>query len=101
MHRIHLLVLISLLFACEESKPVPDRDFRQDMRDFVARIRATADMQDPHFILIPQNGQELLSLSGDSDGDPATAYLSAIDGVGREDLFYGYEGGDKETPNGE
>jgi len=27
----------------------------------------------------------------EENGAPATAYLNAIDGVGREDLFYGYD----------
>jgi len=45
---------------------------------------------DTDFILIPQNGQEILTMDGESTGTPATNYINAINGVGREDLFYGY-----------
>ncbi len=74
------------------------RDFRADMRAFVQKISASARGARPGFIIIPQNGHELLSLSPDEAGPPAGDYLAAIDGVGREDLFYGYEDDDRATP---
>ena len=49
----------------------------------------------------PQNGQELLTETGNVYGDLAIEYLNAIDGVGREDLFYGYNGDDIPTPETE
>jgi len=79
----------------------PERDFRQDMRDFVRGISACARAVDPDFLVIPQNGQELLTETGESDGPLQTAYLNAIDGVGREDLFYGYDGDNVPTPPAE
>jgi cysteinyl-tRNA synthetase len=65
-------------------------DFRQHMRDFVQGISTYAKGIDSNFIIIPQNGHELLTENGLEDGPPAEEYLNAIDGVGREDLFYGY-----------
>ena len=53
------------------------------------------------FVIIPQNGIELISLNGDSGGNLAEDYISAIDGVGQEDLFYGYTGDNIATPAGE
>lgn len=48
----------------------------------------------PGFIVIPQNGAELLS---DDGRGPHEAYLAAIDGQGQEDLFYGYARDDRPT----
>jgi cysteinyl-tRNA synthetase len=78
-----------------------DRDYRQAMRDFVQAISADARQIHPGFILIPQNGHELLTDDGETTGSPATAYIAAIDGVGREDLFYGYQADDVPTPQAE
>jgi len=63
--------------------------YKQDMRAFVQNISAYARGVKPGFIVIPQNGHELVTSDGSPAGAPATAYLSAISGVGREDLFYG------------
>jgi len=76
-----------------------ERDYRQEMRDFVRDISAYAGGIRPGFIVIPQNGHELLTETGEETGAPATLYMEAIDGVGREDLFYGYEQDDAATPS--
>jgi cysteinyl-tRNA synthetase len=79
--------------------PLPQgMDFRQEMRNFVSEISGYSKSADPDFIIIPQNGQELVTLNGESDGPISTEYLDTIDGVGREDLFYGYDNDDKATP---
>lgn len=68
------------------------------MRDFVQDISAYAKGIKYDFIIIPQNGHDLLTENGEENGAPAMAYLDAIDGVGREDLFYGYEDDNVSTP---
>lgn len=108
-NRHHALILPGLFFlivvGCGDSgtepNDFPDRDFRQDMRDFVQRISSYASGFDVDFIVIPQNGHELLSTNGESDGPAASAYMDAISGVGREDLFYGYNDDNVTTPAGE
>jgi len=55
----------------------------QEMADFVAAIRAYARAHDPHFYIFAQNAPELASL--------VTAYLDSVDGIGQEDIYYGYE----------
>ena len=98
----HWPVLFLLLIACSDKETkkcdVPDLDFRQEMRDFVQEISAYAKDIDPDFLIVPQNGQEILTTNSDPDGPLATDYIDAIDAVGREDLFYGYTGDDKPTP---
>jgi len=75
-----------------------DPVYRQHMRDFVIAISEYAKSFDPSFLIIPQNGIELVSESTEEDGPPSILYLQAIDANGQEDLFYGYRRDDKETP---
>ncbi|SDF34822.1 cysteinyl-tRNA synthetase, unknown class [Methanolobus vulcani] len=77
------------LDTAEESTSV--MDYRQQMRDFVIGISTYSKQKNPVFIIIPQNGQELLTSGGEPDDPIAQDYISAIDGVGREDLFFGYD----------
>lgn len=86
------------LWACLRPEKEPCDDYRQAMRDFVVRISETARAQDADFIVIPQNGIELVTLGDDADADLSASYLSAIDGHGQEDLFYGYSHDDTPTP---
>ena len=93
------LLFLSLLFFstfCGE-----DRDYKQDMRKFVQDLSAYAKALVPGFLLIPQNGGELLTQNGEEDGWPSEAYIAALDGVGREDLYYGYYEDDLPTPASE
>lgn len=61
-------------------------------------IAASARLRNPSFLVIPQNGTELVTLDGLPTGPPAAGYLAAINGLGREDLFYGYTADDLATP---
>lgn len=61
----------------------PDRaSARADMAAFVTRLAERARQLKPGFLIVPQNGDELLA-------DPA--YRGVIDGIGRESLLYGEE----------
>ena len=73
-------------------------DYRQEMRSFVQGIGVYAESIHPGFLIIPQNGQELLTLDGQANGPLAAPYVAAIDGAGREDLFYGYDDDNVPTP---
>ena len=73
-------------------------DYRKEMRNFVIDISNYAKSNSPGFIIIPQNGIELVTNSGEPDGQPNNDYLNAIDGNGQEDLFYGYNNDDSPTP---
>ena len=100
-----LLLGLSIPSGCslgiDQNTPYPTQDYRQEMRDFVQMISAYAKARNPDFIVIPQNGEELLTQDGSSAGVLAMPYLEAIDGVGREDLFYGYEEDNAPTPDSE
>lgn len=103
--RFRLIFIVCVLqlsvMSChnEEHTTRPDdMDFRQKMREFVIGISEYSKGIHPEFVIIPQNGIELVSSNGQEDGYPHTAYMDAIDGNGQEDLFYGYSGDDKATP---
>lgn len=97
---IAYFLIILLLFTCNGSadKGEEERDYRQEMRDFVINLSTYARTIDNDFIVIPQNGQELLTSNGLSTGTIVSSYIDAIDGIGREDLFYGYEKDNEPTP---
>jgi cysteinyl-tRNA synthetase len=75
--------------------------FKQHMRSFVMDISQYAKSVSENFIVIPQNGPELVTLDGTEEGEPVLEYLNAIDGAGREDLFYGYNADNRATPGSE
>lgn len=94
------LMLTVVLFSCSDDEDEGnsyDEDFKQEMRNFVIGISTYAKSINPDFIIIPQNGQELATSDGEVDGTACLSYLNAIDGVGREDLFYGYDDDDVAT----
>lgn len=73
-------------------------DYKQEMRNFVQEISEYAREQKSGFIIIPQNGVQLVSDNGEWDGKPDLDYLRAIDGLGQESLYYGSNADDINTP---
>ncbi len=59
-----------------------------DMSAFVRRLSTYAKARKPGFLIVPQNGEELVA---------KVDYRQAIDGLAKEDLLYGVE--TPETPN--
>ena len=97
-----LLITMTQLFtmSCEKEEAADNNpvDYRQEMRDFVINLGAYAKKHNVNFMIIPQNGQELITDNGEGNGTPQTAYLQAIDATGRESMFYGYYNDNEETP---
>ena len=97
-----IVITLIVLSGCTSNKEVINEiDYSQSMRDFVQGISEYSKDIDPDFIIIPQNGHELITINGEGTGIPDMDYLNAIDGIGREDLFYGYNEGDEATPASE
>ncbi len=93
-----LLVFLVLNINSDENNSM---DYKEEMRMFVERISGHSRSINPGFYIIPQNGQELLTLDGEENGIHVLKYIKAIDGVGREDLFYGYSRDNRATPKKE
>ncbi len=99
-------VLISLcsISACSNSnlrnKSVASSkiNYRNKMRNFINDISVFAKKQKPNFIIIPQNGHELITKNGSATDKIMAYYLNSIDGLAREDLYYGYKEPNKKTP---
>jgi cysteinyl-tRNA synthetase len=67
------------------------------MREFVGSISEYAKEKHESFIIVPQNGHELVTSNGETDSEVQYDYLAAIDGAGQEDLFFGYDADDRAT----
>ncbi len=92
--RIPIFIFSCLLFLCQNST-AQEVNYRQQMRNLVIEISENAKAKNENFLVIPQNGIELI-LS--ESKNPALNYLKAIDAVGQEDLFYGYPEFNQPTP---
>ncbi|MGA1793423.1 MAG: endo alpha-1,4 polygalactosaminidase [Thermoplasmatota archaeon] len=99
-----LVVVLLLVSGClgdgEEDGHEDVSEPRQKMRDLVIEISEFSKSIDPEFIIVTQNGNELVM----SDTDPFTVdlnYTEHLDGVAQEDLYYGYDSDDEPTPAGE
>ena len=96
-----IIAILLLSVGCKTDPDLKGVNFREEMRTFVREISIYAKNINPDFIMIPQNGIELVTLNGEEGGQPATLYLSNIDAVGQEDLFYGYNSDNQKSPEEE
>ncbi len=99
-----LFILLFFLFiSCNDSTKSEKEDinYRQEMRDFVTEISTFCKNIDSDFIIIPQNGTEIITTNGGHSGTSNLNYLNAIDGIGQESLNYGYSSDNKSTPQDE
>ncbi len=98
-----ILLLVIVLPSCNKDEDLPpdSTNFKEQMRKFVIEISEYSKAINPNFYVIPQNGLELITTTGDEDGQIHSAYSLAIDGHGQEDLIYGYNEDDEATPSSE
>ncbi len=67
------------------SSPSGQIDYRQEMRDFVIRLSDSGKARSSGFLVVVQNGEDIIQEGNQWQKD----YLSAVDGIGREDFLYG------------
>jgi len=94
------LLLVTFFLSCnkeDDDQAIPDTEYKQRMRELVISISRYAKSVNPGFLIIPQNGIELVSSNAEGSGPPHTAYLAAIDANGQEDLLYGYDNDNQAT----
>lgn len=96
---VGIVILLSITALATSCKNEDSIDYRQEMRKFVVGISQNAKSQNPAFQIIPQNGVDLICTDNNPYGSLASEYISAIDGQGQEDLFFGYSRDDKPTPS--
>jgi cysteinyl-tRNA synthetase, unknown class len=98
---ILLLIIISLLSPSGIAKSASVKNqinYRDEMRSLVMLISSRAKQVRPGFVIIPQNAMDLIAVAPDNPkAKLLQQYLSAIDGAGCEELFYGHSGDGQRT----
>lgn len=80
---------------CDTTAPLTGQiNYRDELRNFIQEISSWARTRKPGFIVVAQNSTELLTTTGDTSDPIVPEYLNALDGIGREELYYGYENND-------
>ena len=97
------IIVLSGVTYCQDliNQNLSDSDsffYRDEMRHFIQVISRYSHLFHPYFIIVPQNGLSLLTSNGEPEGVLISKYLSAIDGVGQEELYFGFLGDDEHTP---
>ncbi|AWF81090.1 hypothetical protein BTJ40_09840 [Microbulbifer sp. A4B17] len=98
MRRTFLAALSPLLiFGCSLDD-LPDdfnrssRDYDEEMRYLVEDISAYAKGINRYFLIVPQNGIELITTTTTTTGPVDEDYVYATDGIAQEALFFGANG---------
>lgn len=86
MKFISCMLLTLLVFSCSKERRSTNAGLK--MQDFIVELSEYAKGQKPGFAIIPQNGAELLFRNLDDTEAMDDRLLSAIDGIGIEELFY-------------
>lgn len=85
--QIHIIIVVFVsIFGCSKNKKITLAASR--MQDFVIQIARSARAAKPDFLVIPQNGVELVYVEADRESGFHEQYLQSIDAVGIEELFY-------------
>jgi len=88
--------LVGCTFLLADSEvPLSPRDA---MRTLVVELAEYTRTEAPVFLVIAQNGEELLTTGDTAATSLASDYVAAVDGLGREDLLYGYSNDNGPTP---
>ena len=101
MRRIILVASFLCHLCCTHKVNSNDLEasiYRQEMRRFVKKISAYAKGMNANFLVIPQNAEDIVTAAGNPKEPLDYSYLKAIDGIGRESLFYGYGEDNVVTP---
>ncbi|MFS1526115.1 endo alpha-1,4 polygalactosaminidase [Microbulbifer sp. 2304DJ12-6] len=76
-------------------------DYDQEMRELVEDISSYAKGINRNFIVVPQNGIELVTTTTTITGPVDEGYLNAIDGIAQEAVFFGFANVDQPTRTSE
>lgn len=91
-----LLCIMNLVFfmvGCTVSKG-EKINYKEEMKTLVKEISEYSKSRKEEFIVVIQNAEEVIyNAEGNIDYD----FLEHIDGIGKESLFFGYEGDDEKT----
>ena len=83
-----LTVLITILLFASCSKEKKSDKAALKMQEFIIDISKYAKGINPNFIIVPQNGEELIYKEVNISEGLDESYIEAIDGLGVEDIFF-------------
>jgi cysteinyl-tRNA synthetase, unknown class len=83
---LFIFIFTSVLFSCSNEKGSDQA--AEKMQEFVINIATYARQYNPNFIIIPQNGIELAFNNVEPKDGQNARYMSSINGIGVEELFY-------------
>lgn len=85
--------LVFFMVGCTVSKG-EKINYKEEMKTLVKEISEYSKSRKEEFIVVIQNAEEVIyNAEGNIDYD----FLEHIDGIGKESLFFGYEGDDEKT----
>jgi cysteinyl-tRNA synthetase len=93
-----VVAFVTVVSAAGAALPREASPCRKEMRGFVQRLSAWARKKAPGFVVVPQNGEDLLTDDGEGDGVLVKGYVAAINGQGHEELSFGHDADDQPTP---
>lgn len=96
MRHTWTILIFIYLTACSGDKGT--RDYRDEMRQFVQNISIYARAINPGFIIVPQNGIELITETGNANGPISEYYFQTVTAFAQEDVFFGYVADNQPTP---
>jgi cysteinyl-tRNA synthetase, unknown class len=83
-----LSIFVVILFVCGSCKAKKSNKAAEKMRRFIIEIAQYARQTNPKFIVIPQNGTELIWNNQETNDGFSLPYSSTISGIGQESIFY-------------
>lgn len=97
---IFCLILISLI-SCDLGDftgSQASENYRREIKYLVTKIANKARSQKPQFIVVAQNAPELLTVDSNFYSGLDYDYKNSLNGIGQENLYYGYNGMNEATP---
>lgn len=93
---IMIIASLAMICSCASLQKYDEAVLAERMQDFIINISEYAQPyakqkhNDPnfHFIIIPQNGGELIFNNADQDHGLRQSFVNVVDGFGMEELFY-------------
>lgn len=100
-NKLSFLILITIIIQSLSILSIwaqESMNYRDEMRKLVMLISSRSKKVKPDFIVVPQNAMDLISKNKKHDGEIIQDYISAIDGTGCEELYFGHgKDGEKTT----
>ena len=92
LRAVLIFASLAIICSCAGGPEYGKDDLANRMQEFVINISNYAKAIKPGFIIIPQNGSELAFKGTEPGNGIRQDYISAIDGMGIEELFYDAKG---------